>query len=83
MLRKNSRKGYKANGNKTLLPKNFWNKKKLVRTHRLHPKMMKCGYFASKDGDSEECKIIFKVEVSATEWAFEGVREAFEKVAKR
>ena len=27
-------------------------------------------------------KIIFKVEVSATEWAFERIREAFEKVAK-
>ena len=42
------------------------------------PTMMRFGYYASKDGDWEE----YKVEVSATEWAFERIREAFEKVAK-
>ena len=35
-----------------------------------------------KDGDWEECKRTNKVEVSAKEWAFERIREAFEKVAK-
>ena len=45
-------------------------------------KMMRCGYFALKDGDWEEHKTIFKVEVSATEWAFERIRETFGKVAK-
>ena len=44
---------------------------------------MRCGYFVLIEGDWEEYKkIIFKVEVSATEWAFERIREAFEKVAK-
>ena len=28
------------------------------------------------------CITIFKVEMRATEWAFERIREAFEKVAK-
>ena len=46
------------------------------------PKMMRCGYYALKDGDWEEYKSIFKVDVRATEWAFERVREAFEKVGK-
>ena len=46
------------------------------------PKMMRFGYFAMKDGNWEEYKRTFKVEVNATEWAFERVREAFEKVTK-
>ena len=37
---------------------------------------------AVKDGDWEEYKRIFKVEVSATEWAFDRIREAFEKSGK-
>ena len=43
---------------------------------------MRFGYYAFKDGDSEEYQIIFKVELSATGWAFERTRELFEKVAK-
>ena len=35
-----------------------------------------------KGGDWEEYKSIFKVEARATEWAFERIREAFEKVAE-
>ena len=46
------------------------------------PKMMRCGYHAWTDGDWEEYNIIFKVEVSAAEWAFGRIREAFEKVTK-
>ena len=46
------------------------------------PKMMKYGYFALQGRDWEEYKSIFKVEISAIEWAFERIREAFEKVAK-
>ena len=46
------------------------------------PKVMRCGYYALKDGDREEHKSIFKVEISAAEWAFERMREAFEQVAK-
>ena len=42
---------------------------------------MKYGFFALKGGDWEE-KSIFTVEVRATEWAFERMREACEKVAK-
>ena len=50
---------------------------------RLHfPKIMGCGYHALKDGDWQEYKSIFKVEISATGWAFERIRRAFEKVAK-
>ena len=37
--------------------------------------MMRFGYHASKDGDSEESKRTFTVEVSATEWSFERRRE--------
>ena len=44
--------------------------------------MMRFGDYALKDGDWEEYKRTFKVEVSATDWAFERAREAFEKVAK-
>ena len=35
--------------------------------------MMRFGYYALKDGDWEEYKRTFKVEVSATEWVFEKV----------
>ena len=38
--------------------------------------------FCVKGGDWEEYKSIFKVEIRATEWAFERTLEAFEKVAK-
>ena len=44
--------------------------------------MMSCGCYALKDGDWEEYERIFEVETSATDWAFERIREAFEKVAK-
>ena len=44
--------------------------------------MMKCGYFAFQGGDWEAYQSIFKVEIRATEWAFERKREAFGKVAK-
>ena len=44
--------------------------------------MMRFGYYAFKDGDSEEYQKIFKVELSATGWAFERTRELFENVAK-
>ena len=43
---------------------------------------MKQAFFALKEGDWEECKNLFKVQATATEWAFERIREAFEKVAK-
>ena len=47
------------------------------------PRMMKQGFFfALKSGEWEQCKSIFKVEAMATEWAFERIREAFEKVAE-
>ena len=44
--------------------------------------MMKYGCFALQGGDWEEYKSVFKVDIRATEWAFERIREAFEKVAK-
>ena len=45
--------------------------------------MMKHGFFALKSGElEEEFECIFKVQAKATEWAFERIREAFEKVAK-
>ena len=44
-------------------------------------KKMRFGYYAFKDGDWREYRRIFKVEVSAREWVFERIREAFEKVA--
>ena len=43
---------------------------------------MRCGYYALEDGDSEEYKSISKVEIRATEWAFERIREALEKVTQ-
>ena len=39
-------------------------------------------FLALKGGDWEEYKSIFRTEVKATEWAFDRVKEAFEKVAK-
>ena len=47
------------------------------------PKMMRFGYYAIKDRDWDEYKRTFKVEVNATEWAFERIREAFEKSDRR
>ena len=43
---------------------------------------MRFGYYALKNGDWEESKRTLKVEVSATEWAFGRIREAFERVAR-
>ena len=48
------------------------------------PRMMKQSFFfALKSGEWEEDKSIVKVEAMATEWAFERIREAFEKSGKR
>ena len=44
--------------------------------------MMKYKYFVLRGGDREKSESIFKVEIRATEWAFERIREAFEKVPK-
>ena len=44
--------------------------------------MMKQAFFALEGGDWEEYKSIFRTEVKATEWAFDIIKEAFEKVAK-
>ena len=47
-------------------------------THR----MMKHGFFALKSGKWEEYKNAFRKEVKVTEWTFDRIKEAFEKVAK-
>ena len=44
--------------------------------------MIRFGYYAVKDRNWEEYEGTFKVEVSATEWAFERIRETFANVAK-
>ena len=44
--------------------------------------MMRFGYYALKNGDWEECKRTYKAEVSATEWTFGRIREAFKRVAR-
>ena len=46
------------------------------------PRMMKRAFLALKEGSWEEYKNIFRTEVKATEWAFDRIKEAFEKVAK-
>ena len=43
---------------------------------------MKQAFFALKGGDWEEYKSIPRTEVKVTEWAFDRIAEAFEKVAK-
>ena len=43
---------------------------------------MKQGFTALKSADWEECESIFRVEVKATEWAFDRTKEAFEQVAQ-
>ena len=45
-------------------------------------RMMKQGFLALKSGDWDEYKGIFSVEVKAAEWAFDRIKEPFEKVAK-
>ena len=45
-------------------------------------RMMKQGFIALKSGDWEEYRSIFRVEVKATEWAFDRKQEAFEQVAQ-
>ena len=40
---------------------------------------MKKGFTALKSGDWEEYKGIFRVEVKATQWAFDRTKEAFEQ----
>ena len=44
--------------------------------------MMKQAFLALKGGDWEDYESIFRTEVKATEWAFDRIKEAFEKVAK-
>ena len=46
------------------------------------PRTMKQAFFAFKRGDWEEYKRTFRIEATATEWAFDRIREAFEHVAK-
>ena len=43
---------------------------------------MKQGFVALKDGEWEEYKNTFRKEVRVSEWAFDGMKEACEKVAK-
>ena len=43
---------------------------------------MKQAFPALKGGDWEEYKSIFRNEVKGTEWPFDRIKEAFEKVAK-
>ena len=43
---------------------------------------MKQGFIALKSGDWEEYKSILRVEVKATEWAFDRIKEPFEHVAQ-
>ena len=43
---------------------------------------MKKGFTALKAGDWEEHKDIFRIYVKATEWAFDRIKEAFEKVTQ-
>ena len=50
--------------------------------HRLHSKMMRFGNDTLKDGDWEEYKRTFRIEVSATIWIFQRIPDAFEKVVK-
>ena len=47
-------------------------------THR----MMKQGFLAMKSGEWEEFQNTFRKEVKVSEWAFDRIKEAFEKVAK-
>ena len=42
-------------------------------------RMMKQGFVVLKSGDWAENKSIFRVEVKATEWAFDKKKEAFEQ----
>ena len=44
--------------------------------------MMKHDLFALKGGEWEEYNNTFRNEVKITEWAFDRIKEAFEKVAK-
>ena len=44
--------------------------------------MMKHCFFALKSGEWEEYKNTFRNEVKVTEWAFDRIKEAFEKGAK-
>ena len=46
------------------------------------PRMMKQAFLALKGGDWEQHKCFFRNEAKATEWAFDRIQEAFEKVAK-
>ena len=83
MPRKKSRKGYKQGQWQRESPaKEHLEQVKSSAGTDCTPKMMKYGYFALKGRDWEKYKSIFKVEKKATEWAFERIREAFEKVAK-
>ena len=77
MLRKKSRKGNKANGNKSVLEQ-----LKSSADADCTPKMMRCGYYALKDGDWVNTKRICKVEASATERAFKRVREVVKRWQK-
>ena len=72
---------HKANGNMSLLQKNIWNKCKVVRT-QIALQNDEIRIFCIQRRRLEEYKSIFKVEMSATEWACERLREASDKVAK-
>ena len=44
--------------------------------------MMKKGFTALKSGTWEEFEETFRKEMKATDWAFDRIKEAFEKVAQ-
>ena len=46
------------------------------------PQMMRRGHFAMKNGSWEDFKERYRKEGTSSEWTFERIREAFEKVAK-
>ena len=64
------------------LAKEYLEEVKCCKDTDCAPRMMKQSFLALKSGVWEEYKSIFMDEAKATEWAFDIVREAFEKVAK-
>ena len=82
MPRKKGKQECKASGSMNRQPGKYLEQEKWYNDIDRTPRMMKQAFLALKGGDWDEYKSIFRIEVQATGWVFDRMKEAFEKVAK-
>ena len=80
--KKKGKQEYRVSGSWNRQPESTCSKVKCCNNADCTHRMIKQGFIALKRGDWEEYKNTFRKEVKVSEWAFDRIEKAFEKVAK-